>query len=62
MKMIKRIAVSLTLLSLVLANAAAAGQGEKAASGPVKVTVWTLWTDNPDVNAAASVPPLERIL
>lgn len=59
MKMIKRIAVSLALLSLVLANAAAAGQGEKAASGPVKVTVWTLWTDNPDVNAVAFRKALE---
>lgn len=59
MKILKCVVLALAMAGLVLSNAAASGAGDKAASGPVKVTVWTLWTDNPDVNAVAFRKALE---
>jgi len=60
MKRMKKAAALAALLAFAAASVFAGGSKEGAAAGgKTKVTVWTLWTDIPDVNAVAFRAALE---
>lgn len=59
MKGMKIIVAAAALAVAAAAAVSAAGSRDATAAGKTKVTVWTLWTDNPDVNAVAFRKALE---